>query len=137
MNRPSMGVGLLALALACSTVGCATESSNSTTARHGTILTMVNDTPVTVTMKSCPANSPQALQCSAAFRIAPRGSAEFPLSEPAGYPARQVVITGYGRQPRCFLIPPSNLPDSVLAYVTQSHQNMCTGPWQTTASGAG
>jgi hypothetical protein len=42
---------------------------------------------------------------------------------------RLALNTGYGRQPRCLLIPTSNLPDNVLAHVTQSQQNTCTSPY--------
>jgi hypothetical protein len=120
MDRPSMAVGLpaLGLALACSIAGCGT--------RHGTILTMTNDTSVTVTMKSCLADSAQPPQCTAVSRIAPGGSAEFPLSG-LNTPLRQVVITGYGAQPRCFLIPPSNLPKNALVTVTYAQHSMCLG----------
>ena len=129
MNRRSMAVSCraLGLVLACLTAGCGTSSS-STTARHGIILTMVNHTSVTVTMKSCPANTPQALQCSAVSTVGPGGSAEFPWPGSTGHQARQVVIGGYGRQLLCFLIPPNSLPKNVLADVTQSQQSMCTGP---------
>jgi hypothetical protein len=109
---------LLGLALACSIAGCGTP---------GKTLKMVNNTAVTVTMKSCPADASQAQQCSGISTIAPKGSADFPLSIPTGSPAELVVITGYGSKPRCFLMPPSEIPKDFLADVTDAQTDECTG----------
>jgi hypothetical protein len=110
-----------------SIAGCATSGSGS----PGKSLKMINNTSVTVTMKSCPANAAQAQQCSAISRIAPGGSAGFPLSSP-GSAVRNVVITGYGGQPRCFPVPTTNLPADATAYVTDASSAGCTGAVTTT-----
>jgi hypothetical protein len=100
--------------MGCSVAGCETSSSGGSS---GKALKMINNTSVTVTMKSCPANVPQAHQCSAASRIAPNGSADFPLSSQV----RIVVITGYGGQPRCFTVPPARgLPADAKASVIRA-----------------
>lgn len=123
MARPRtiVRLWLLGLALACSIAGCGTP---------GKILKMVNNTAVTVTMKSCPADLPQAQQCADVSTIAPKGSADFPLSKAtAASPGQLVVITGYGSQPRCFLIPPSDIPADATADVTDAQADMCIGPY--------
>jgi hypothetical protein len=120
MGLPRMTACLtaLGLAVACSVAGCGTP---------GKSLQMINNTPVTVTMKSCPANAAQAQRCSAVSRIAPRGSADFPLSSPGGQ-AWLVVITGYDGQ-RCFTVPTNQLPEDVKAYVTDADPGSCIGPY--------
>ena len=112
---------LFGLALACSIAGCGAP---------GKVLKVVNNTAATVRVKSCPADLPQAQQCSGVSTIAPKGSADFPLSKAAaGSPGQLVVITGYGSQPRCFLIPPSDMPADVVADVMDAQAEMCVGPY--------
>lgn len=125
MVRPGVIVCLIALGLTLtySIAGCSASGSGSA----GKSLKMINNTSVTVTMKSCPANAAaQAQQCSALAQIEPGGSAGFPLSSP-GSAVRNVVITGYGGQPRCFTVPTADLPADATAYVTDASSAVCTG----------
>lgn len=121
MNRWGIAVCLIAveLAVSCSIAGCGTP---------GKSLKMINNTSVTVTLKSCPAIAAQAQQCSAAAKVAPNGSADFPLSSP-GVGIRLVVITGYDGQTRCFIVPTTNLPEDAVADVTDANSAGCTGPF--------
>jgi hypothetical protein len=121
MNRPGMIVCLIALGLplSYSIAGCGNP---------GKSLKMINNTSLTVTMQSCPDNAAQAQQCSAAAKIAPNGSADFPLSSP-GSGVRFVVITGYDGQPRCFIVPTTHLPDDAIADVTDANSANCFGPF--------
>jgi hypothetical protein len=126
MNRPGMIVCLVVpgLALSCSIVGCGTSDGGT----PGKSLEMINNTSVTVTMRSCPGNTAQAQQCSTVVKIAPNGSADFPLSSP-GSGMRLVVITGYGGQPRCLIVPTTHLPESAKADVTDANSADCVGPF--------
>jgi hypothetical protein len=110
---------VLGFMFSCSIVGCGTP---------GKSLKMINNTSVTVTMRSCTGNTAQARQCSTAVKITPNGSADFPLSSP-GSGRRLVVITGYGRQPRCMIVPTTNLPESATADVTDANSGNCFGPF--------
>ena len=123
MARPGIIVRpwLLGLALACLIAGCGAP---------GKVLKIVNNTAVSVTLKSCPADLSQAQQCSGVSTIAPKGAADFPLSKAAaGSSGQLVVITGYGSQPRCFLIPSSDMPEDVAVDVTEAQTDMCIGPY--------
>jgi len=127
MNRPGTIVCLMALGLtlSCSIAGCGTSGGGGT---PGKSLQIINNTSVTVTMQSCHGNTAQAQQCSAAAKIAPNGSADFPLSSP-GSDLRLVVITGYDGQPRCFIVPTTRLPEDATADVTDANSANCFGPF--------
>jgi hypothetical protein len=118
-----MGAGL---ALASASAGCAASTP-------GASLQMMNNTPVTVTMKSCPAELAKAQQCTDIARIRPDGSETFPLrAESRGSVVRLVVITGYQRLPRCFEIPPIFAHVWVKVYVirakvTDADNSSCMG----------
>ena len=119
-----MIVCLIALGLSYSIAGCGASGGGT----PGKSLQMVNDTSVTVTMQSCHGNTAQTQQCSAAAKIAPNGSADFPLSSP-GSGLTLVVIRGYDGQPRCFIFPTTNLPEDAIADVTDANSAMCFGPF--------
>ncbi len=131
MNRPGMGACLIALGLTLTyaIAGCGTSAGDGT---PGKSLRMINNTSVTVTMQSCPGNAAQAQQCSAVAKIAPNGSADFPLSSP-GSGMRLVVILGYDGQ-RCFIVPTTNLPEDAVADVTDANSGNCVGPFGGPAS---
>lgn len=116
-----MSVCLIALGVAfsCSVAGCGTT---------GKSLRLINDTSVAVTMQSCPGSYAQAQECSAAAKIAPNGSADFPLSSP-GAGMMLVVITGYEGQTRCLIVPTTNLREDAIADVTDANSANCIGPF--------
>jgi len=90
---------------------------------------MINNTPVAVTMQSCPGDAADTQQCSAAVKIAPNGTAEFPLSSPSPGSGMIMVITGYQAGPRCLMVPTTDLPDDATADVTDANSGNCTGPF--------
>jgi hypothetical protein len=106
---------------ACLVAGCGAAS-------HGKVLKMINDTSVTVIMRSCTGNYAADQQCSAPDEVAPRSSADFSLPGKSA-PAKQVRITGYGRQALCFMVPPDSLPTRtyVVVDVTQLQPGDCLG----------
>jgi hypothetical protein len=106
------------------TVACLLASCGSTS--HGKFLKMTNDTPVTVTMRSCTGNHAADQRCSAPQKVAPRGSADFSL-QPKSAPLKTVRITGYGKQPLCFTVPPDTLPANAFVDVTQVQPGGCLG----------
>jgi hypothetical protein len=126
MTRALAIAGIAALGLALG--GCTTTAPSVTSARSarapGKVLKMINNTAGTVTMKSCPAGEPQ--HCSAAARIAPGHSADFPLSPatPGSAPAL-LWITGYGTKPVCFIVPDTREPRSPSARVTDAQSDDC------------
>lgn len=106
MFRPSAAVCLIALGPGL--VGCVAACGGSSGHAAGPFLRMVNDTPVVVTMKLCTGNTSVDQTCAAAKRVAPAGSADFPLPG-ARSQVRMVVIRGYGPSPVCFTAPPASM----------------------------
>jgi hypothetical protein len=107
------------LTVACLLASCGSASS-------GKFLKMTNDTPVTVMMTLCAGNSAADQRCSAPQKVAPRGSADFSL-QPKSAPLKMVRITGYGRQPLCFTVPPDTLAADAFVEVTQVQPGGCLG----------
>lgn len=109
------------LTLACLVASCGAAS-------HGKFLKMINDTPVTVTMRSCTGNYVADQRCSTPEKVAPQGAADFSLPRKSA-PATEVKITGYGRQPLCFMVPPDTLRIQTYAVVevTQVQPGGCLG----------
>jgi hypothetical protein len=97
-------------------------------ASRGAFLKMINDTPVTVTMRSCTGNYEASQRCSAPEKVAPQRSADFSLP-PKDAPLTEVKITGYGGQPLCFMVPSNNLRVRTYAVVevTQVQPGGCLG----------
>lgn len=91
------------------------------------VLEDINDTPVTVVMRSCTGNYAADQRCSAPEKVAPRSSADFSL--PRKSVGKEVRVTGYGRQPLCFRVPPDTLPVRTYAVVdvTQVQPGNCLG----------
>lgn len=113
-----------ALALASASAGCA---ASAPARAPGASLQMTNDTPVTVTMKSCPANLARAQQCTDVARVRPDGTGSFPIPAYSRESVvRLVVITGYQRLPRCFIIPGNSAHD-FRAKVTDADNSDCMG----------
>lgn len=123
VGRPRMlfSIAVSGLTVACVVTGCGA-------ANHGTFLKMINNTTVTVMMRSCTGDYAADQRCSAPEKIAPRGSAEFSFP-PKSAPMKEVKITGYGRQPLCFMVPPHTLPTGAYAVadVTQVQPGGCLG----------
>jgi hypothetical protein len=89
---------------------------------------MINNTAVTVMMRSCTGNYAADQRCSAPEKVRARGSADFSLP-PKSAPANEVKITGYGRDPLCFMVPPDTLRTRTYAVVdvTQVQPGNCLG----------
>jgi hypothetical protein len=115
---------LCCIAVSCLTVSCLLASCGS--ASNGKFLKMTNDTPVTVMMTLCTGNYAADQRCSASRKVAARGSADFSLPAKSA-PLRMVRITGYGKQPLCFVVPPDTLPADAFADVTQVQPGGCLG----------
>jgi hypothetical protein len=115
---------LVCIAVSPLTLGCLLASCGS--ASDGKFLKMTNDTPVTVTMTLCTENYAVGQRCSAPQKVAPRGSAHFSLPPKSALP-KVVRISGYGRQPLCFVVPPDTLPADAFADVTQVQPGGCLG----------
>ncbi len=119
----------LLLSVMGTAAGC--TSSGHTPSGHVTTkyLTVLNNTAATVTMKTCTSGAKRARKCSGPSTVAPTSSAEFPLprygpSTPVSY----VLISGYGKQPECLVIPPSSFDRLALEYVTHAQRDLCNGP---------
>jgi hypothetical protein len=109
------------LTVACLVAGCGAAS-------RGKFLKVINDTAVTVTMRSCTGNYAADQRCSAPEKAGPRGSADFSLL-PKSAPMKEVKVTGYGTQPLCFMVPPDTLRAMTYAVVdvTQVQPGNCLG----------
>jgi len=116
---------MLALALTCPVTSC-----GNTPGTAGKVLRLLNNTSVTVTVQYCTFAQALAQQCPSASKnmLAPQESADFPLSSgAAGSSPNLLVITGYGGQTRCFVVPGSYLPKDALVNVTDAAAEMCAG----------
>jgi hypothetical protein len=119
----------MATAAGCTSSG-KTQSGNTPSGHVTTkYLTVFNNTSATVTMKACTGGTRRARKCSDPATVAPTSSAEFPLpplnlSTPVSY----VLISGYGKQPECLVIPPSSFDRLALDYVTHAQRDLCNGP---------
>jgi hypothetical protein len=115
---------LFCIAVAWLTVAFLVASCGA--ASGGKFLKMINDTAVTVMMRSCTGNYAADQRCSAPQQVRPRGSADFSLAAKSA-PTTEVKVTGYGGQPLCFMVPPVTLPADAVVDVTQVQPGNCLG----------
>lgn len=119
-TRPRHRRPALIASCASALIAAACASGHAGNPPPGTVFTVVNNTASTVTIAECRSQIHDCPNVSPAH-LPPRGQLSSPLSSSPGRP-NLLVITGYGSQARCLVVP--SKPDR--ADVTQAATSACS-----------